>query len=183
MEEDKLVLSLPPFNHFGLDSFIKSNNIDYLELEDAVINLIRSACNTISISSSFLEINTVPEIKGELLNKANHTKIRILVRQVNDENTSRKENIEAFIMEAKRRGVLKNIEIRDYHYSEKPPVLSSVHAKFIIVDGFRMYLGSGEIRRNSIEKNFEAGIIKTGNIAKDLEKIFMEIFSKAKPIK
>ncbi len=179
----ELVLSFPPFDQFGIKSFIKKNSITYIPLEEAILKVIRSAKQRICISSPFLDIDGIPNIKNELLNKAfMKVKIKILVREPLDRKLGR-DSIKSFLKIAEKSECLEYINIRKYHYGRYPNVKSSTHAKFIIADGNYMYLGSGELRKNSIEKNFEAGLLKKGNEVKDLEKIFLELFDKAREIK
>ena len=42
----------------------------------------------------------------------------------------------------------------------------------MIIDKKTVYIGSGEIRKNSFMKNFELGITVKGTLARDVSKIF-----------
>lgn len=183
-DETKLVVSLPPFDQFGLDSFIKKNNINFIGLKEAILNVVRSAKSTINISSPFLDIERIPEIRDELLNKAYmKVQIKILVREsFREDDATRLKSIKRFLERAKKANVLEHISIKDYHYANDPHVNSSTHAKFVIADGKYMYLGSGELRKNSMSKNFEAGLLHRGKEVCDLERIFLELFDKAEEI-
>ncbi len=184
MEEySELVLSLPPYDQFGMDSFIKKHKINYIPLKEAILKVIRSAKRTLSISSPFLDLDGIPEIREELLNKAfMNVKIKILVREPL-RRKGKEDSIISFLKLVEKSGVLKNIDIKLYHYEKTPYVKSSTHAKFVIADGDYMYIGSGELRENSIEKNFEAGLLKKGREANDLEAIFLDLFTKAGKIR
>jgi phosphatidylserine/phosphatidylglycerophosphate/cardiolipin synthase-like enzyme len=185
MEEDntELVLSLPPYDQFGMKSFIKKNNIFYVSLGEAILRVIKSAKSSLSISSPFLDLEGIPEIKKELLTKAfMDVKIKILVRAPLQRKL-KEDSIKSFLKLAEKSGSLKNVEIRLYHYEKQPYVKSSTHAKFIIADGNYMYIGSGELRENSIKKNFEAGLLRKGKEVKELEKVFLELFDKAGRLK
>ena len=183
-ENKKLVLSLPPFEEFGLNAFIKKNNIEFLSLREAILQVIQLANHTINISSPFLDIERIPEIRDELLSKAySGVKIKILVREsFREDDSTRMNSIQSFLKRAKKANALENISIRDYHYGKNPYVNSSTHAKFVIADGKYMYLGSGELRKNSIDKNFEAGLLSSGKEVEDLEKIFLELFKKSEDL-
>jgi len=74
------------------------------------------------------------------------------------------------------------IQIRNYHYNSYNYVNSSTHAKFIVCDEKVACVGSGELRKNSFEKNFELGVITNGIKAKQLDIIFNELFSVSKEI-
>ena len=47
----------------------------------------------------------------------------------------------------------------------------------IVCDYEYAYVGSGELRRNSFDKNFEIGVILEGGKAYQLGKIFDKLFS------
>lgn len=183
-KESELVLSLPPFDQYGLNTFINKSNIKFIGLKDAILKVIQSANQTINISSPFLDIERIPEIRDELLNKAYmNVKIKILVREsFRKDDPTRLNSIKSFLDRAKKAKVLEKISIRDYHYAKDPYVKSSTHAKFVIADGNYMYMGSGELRKNSIDKNFEAGLLHSGKEVEDLEKVFLELFEKSEEI-
>jgi phosphatidylserine/phosphatidylglycerophosphate/cardiolipin synthase-like enzyme len=180
-----LVISLPPFNRLGLSRFLENNKIRYVALEDALLEIIRASTNRIYISSPFLEIGTISSIKEALLEKAKKVKIKILVRQIKNQNNLREKSIRKFLNEARELGVENNLEIKDYYFSLKnKKLLSSIHAKFVIVDGKTMYLGSGELRKNSFKKNFEVGLLtKESESIKALESLFLEIFHASENLK
>ena len=183
-ENKKLVLSLPPFEEFGLNAFIKKNNIKFISLKEAILQVIQLANHTINVSSPFLDIERIPEIRDELLSKAySGVKIKILVREsFREDDPTRMNSIQSFLKRAKKANALENISISDYHYGKNPYVNSSTHAKFVIADSKYMYLGSGELRKNSIDKNFEAGLLSSGKEVGDLEKIFLELFKKSEDL-
>jgi phosphatidylserine/phosphatidylglycerophosphate/cardiolipin synthase-like enzyme len=131
-----------------------------------------------------MDISSIPKIRDLILNQAYlNVKVKILVREAykNDEPT-RLNSIRKLLKDAEKSKSRQNISIREYHYAEDPFVKSSVHAKFVIADSTHMYLGSGELRKNSIEKNFETGILVQGTISKDLEKVFLDIFEASEDI-
>jgi len=180
----KMVLALPPYNQFGMKDFLEKNKISFLSLEEALIQVIDSAEKELRISSPFMQIDTVPEIRKMLVKKAYYgVKILILVRQSFIKDDKRKLNIlKDFLNEFEKSNCRKNISIKDYHYSSKPYVQSSTHAKFVIADQKMIYLGSGELRHNSMHKNFEAGILDGSNLASDMSKLFDKLFEESKEI-
>ena len=48
-----------------------------------------------------------------------------------------------------------SISIHNYHFFKERSVVSSIHAKIIVCDYKYAYVGSGERRKNSFDKNFE----------------------------
>ena len=56
-----------------------------------------------------------------------------------------------------------SLQIYAYHYSDhQGRVVSSIHSKLIIADTSLAYIGSAEIRKNSLDNNFEAGCLISG---------------------
>ena len=61
---------------------------------------------------------------------------------------------------SRNNGFSNKLEIFDYYIPNKEGLLaSSVHAKLIIADEKIAYVGSAELRLNSLDKNFEVGIM------------------------
>ena len=184
-KKPRLVLSLPPFNQFGLGAFIEKSQIAYIPLEQAILDVIQAATKSLIISSPFLDIGRIPAIRDAIIKKAYYgVEVRILVRETfREDDEGRLQSIREFLKIANDSKCANNIHIRDYHYTDDPYVKSSTHAKFVIADENYIYLGSGELRKNSIERNFEAGVLEEGEIAKDLSKIFDNIFENSKEVK
>jgi phosphatidylserine/phosphatidylglycerophosphate/cardiolipin synthase-like enzyme len=184
MKKDmEIVVSLPPFDKLGMKKHIDRENIDYVELKQAFIKVIKEARNTIYISSPFFDANGISDIIDLLLKKSyDNVEIKILVREALSENPERLKNIKNIVAKAKELGVKDFLEVREYHYNKNKIVQSSLHAKFVIADLTYGYIGSGELRKNSIEKNFEVGILVQGKVMQDLSKIFIELWKVSEEI-
>jgi phosphatidylserine/phosphatidylglycerophosphate/cardiolipin synthase-like enzyme len=62
--------------------------------------------------------------------------------------------------------------VASYHITNEGKQLLSVHAKLVIADDHAAYVGSAEIRRHSLELNFELGVLVVGEQAAALARIF-----------
>ncbi len=177
-----LCLSFPIYDIYGLKEHFKEKQIYYSLLKSEIKRLFDSANSTIRICSPFLEYNGLAVFSEQLISKATQgVNIKILTREL-FQNKKRKRIIGLFkAIEDEK--VLSRIIIKDYHYSIKNTrVTSSIHAKFIISDNIEAYIGSGEIRRNSFNKNFELGIVISGSGVQHLIDIFEAIFSRGRDI-
>jgi phosphatidylserine/phosphatidylglycerophosphate/cardiolipin synthase-like enzyme len=90
-------------------------------------------------------------------------------------------------------GDASRLQIRDYHVqlgdvTDSVPSTDdrfhyeSVHAKIMIADNSLCYLGSAELRMNSLFANFEAGVILGGDLVKTFREAFYHIWKAARPI-
>ncbi|MBI5458973.1 phospholipase D family protein [Methanobacterium sp.] len=172
-----IALTLPPFNYFGLKSSFKNHDISINYIKDEIKKLFMEANDSIYICSPFLDFEGIKDFLPLLVHKnKNGVKINIISRQINKkDNNSRFDVVKPVIKYFKENKC--DVTIRNYHYQSKNYIESSTHAKFIVVDKKSAYLGSGELRKNSFEKNFELGLILGSVHAKELSVIFEEIFS------
>jgi len=184
-ETAEICLSLPPFDKFGLIDFYKDKNIKAKTLKSQFYSLFNEAKKSIKICSPFLEWSGFTYFQDILLSKAQqNVKIKILSREINSsENNRRFEEFRKIYECFKSKNLENNLFIRNYYYeTENKKLASSIHAKIIIIDNIKAYVGSGEIRKNSLEKNFELGLIVSGEKVKDLKNIFKGIFSRAEEV-
>ena len=110
--------------------------------------------------------------------------LQILSRQIKiEEKNSRYTDIKKVYECFLKKGLERFIDIRNYYYQSKDnKLMSSIHAKIIIIDDNLAYVGSGEIRKNSFEKNLEVGVILTGSKVSELTLIFNKLFSKSEVV-
>ena len=159
----KLVISIPPFHKSTIISKLDEEGVEFLSIYDVFKEIISSAKESIKICSPFFEPNYLTELQNLLIRKAaEDVKIKIITRELcnTTDGTSRKKSVKRFIERLNTEKLKDNIKVRNYHFEgQNKNVLSSVHSKFVISDDKKLYLGSGEFRRNSFERNFEMGII------------------------
>jgi len=173
----QICVSFPPFDIYGLESKISQHNMNFDTLKNSFHRLFNSATKTIGICSPFLEYNGIDDFLPVLLKKAKEgVKIQILSRQISDKDPNNRYNQ---ILDVKK--VFNDhklpISIRNYHYYLNGKIASSTHAKIVVIDSLYAYVGSGEIRKNSFEKNFEIGIIVDGEEARKIGIIFNDLYS------
>lgn len=175
--EPFIVLTLPPFNYFGLKSSLETHNIKINYIKDEIKKLFLEAEESICICSPFLDYEGINDFLELLRFKSKKgVKIKIISRQISPNDKNSRFSVVKPIFEYFKDNKC-DIEIRNYHYQSKMVIESSAHSKFVVVDGKRAYIGSGELRKNSFEKNFELGIILGNKYAKELNLIFEDIFA------
>jgi phosphatidylserine/phosphatidylglycerophosphate/cardiolipin synthase-like enzyme len=160
--------------------------MDYYPTELAFRELFSSARSEILLCSPFAEFNGLirfTEVFAARLTSG--CKLLFLSRQVSPQDRgSRFQQIQQFLDLLASRGTpLDAVEVRNYHFSDQARVESSSHAKLIVVDGKRAYLGSADVRANSLDRNFEVGMIVTGRPAVELRRVFLAMFADAAPVR
>lgn len=179
--DTKIVISLPRMRELGLFSIQERNQ--YYETKDCFANLISSSINTLRICSPFIEKNILsedsfPELRDLFLNALDRgVYIKILTREIFLKRSSEINWIIDITKESKNP---KNMSIVDYHINQGPTVFSSAHAKMIISDYTSAYIGSAELRRNSLLANFEVGCYLTGPQIAGICELFDLMYSKGK---
>lgn len=178
----EIIMSLPPFNIFGLKDALNSHEIQFKLLKDEIKKMFSEAEHSIYICSPFIEFNGINDFLRILKSKSKKgVEIKIIARQISKNDPQNRYNeIKRVYDSFQNEGC--EIKIRNYHYQLKDRVNSSTHAKFIVCDYKDAYIGSGELRRNSYEKNFELGVKIKDKKARELGIIFDELFSVAKDI-
>lgn len=178
----RIALTLPPFDTIGIESGIRRSGGEFKSIREEILCLIEGAEEKIEICSPFIQYKGfLDDVYSTLKRKlSENVEVRIIARQIekNDPDT-RYYDVKRLYNE-----YFKNesgFEIRNYHY-EKHRVMSSTHAKFMVVDGESAYVGSGELRRNSFEKNFEIGVVFEGTQAEELSYLFKELFKVSRKV-
>ena len=113
------------------------------------------------MQSDVIDDDAFPDLLECMSNALNrNVKVRILTR---DLKTRGEREIAWILNLAKRLEKENNLSIVDYHLlSESGKILSSTHAKIIISDDKLAYIGSAELRKNSLIANFEVGCLLSG---------------------
>lgn len=188
VKPSNIVLSIPPYHKSTMSVKLDQSKIHYTSLYDSFVELIKSAKETILICSPFFDLKDLMEIQNILIRKATEgVNISILTRNLDTvakDKTPRTKSLIKFQSRLTTERTQTNIQIKDYHFEgENSTVLSSIHSKLLVIDSSSAYIGSGEFRKNSFEKNFEVGIIITDEkTITDLKIIFESLFSIANKI-
>lgn len=175
-ECDKVMISVtpPPGSFFGIEKVISENR--FITTTEAFKSIIDSGNKIIRISSPFLQKNVSYEnnffdIEHILLSALSRgCTFKILSREVQNK---RAYDLTWLITLVKENGFSNQLEIYDYHKEDNNGIIEySTHAKLIISDFYKAYIGSGELRFNSLNKNFEVGILLEGPSVYGLIEIF-----------
>lgn len=173
-----LCLTLPPFDELGAQKKLEGEGIEFVPTKESFHDLIEEATNEIRVCSPFMEKRIWDLYHDELVKFAQKNgTIKVLTREL-EKNRSKKIEIQKIIEDFEKKGVAENLQIADYYYSySRKKLESSTHAKLFISDSSKAYVGSGEIRKNSLKTNFEVGVILTGEIVDSISLSFDYIFS------
>jgi phosphatidylserine/phosphatidylglycerophosphate/cardiolipin synthase-like enzyme len=64
-----------------------------------------------------------------------------------------------------------------------PIVLAGLHAKLLVADSVKAYVGSGEVRNNALNRNFEAGVVvEEAGAVEPLRNLFDAVWDASTPI-
>ena len=176
----RIVISKPRLRELGLFNIQYRN--DQIDTIDCFRTLIDSSRGIIRICSPFMESNVLhhdafPDLADRISNAFNRdVKIKILSRDFEERGSSGVLWIKNL---AEKLDKECNLTIVDYHLlSDSGNVLSSTHAKLIISDDKLAYVGSAELRKNSLIANFEVGCLISGPQVVGLCEIFDTMHSK-----
>ena len=172
--ELEVVMSIPRFTELGLDRTKKRYKM--VETRVAFRRVFTTAKKTLRISSPFIQEDILdqeglPDLP-DLLKFAfeRGCEIRLLSRELKGR---RSQEVEWLTKLATDEGYQARLKLFDYHFQEPTSrVVSSTHAKLIIADNSLAYIGSAEIRRNSLSSNFEVGCLVAGSIVSGLCEAF-----------
>lgn len=184
-KELKFCLTLPAFNIYGLTDFLTNKQVEINVLKKEFEDLFQQATSSIKICSPFLDWNGYHYFHKVLISKARKgVNIQVLSREIKkSENLNRYETLKKINALFENQGLGHAIDIRNYYFlTEDNKLASSIHAKLMIIDNCKAYLGSGEIRENSFTKNLEIGIVLKGEKVQELTYVFDNLFSKSEVI-
>lgn len=133
--------------------------------EECFRHIIGAAESVLRISSPFIDRYGISLFMYDLLNAARRgVEIRILTKHGG--GTDKSQEVAILKDEFKRNDIANKIQIR-YYYRSKDLGRSqtySIHKKLLIADENKCYVGSGEIRLNSLRWITEAGVMLSSEI-------------------
>lgn len=168
-----IVVSSPRMQLLSFLNLKKRN--EFMESRECFAYIIKSAKKELRICSPFMQENVMhafPEFKALIANSLNQgVSITILSREL---FAKRSHQLDWIVEIAKQTGNSGLLKIIDYHNTDTDTdrVFSSTHAKLLIADQDIAYLGSAELRQNSLSANFEVGCMIKGNIVHEIYEIF-----------
>jgi len=176
IEKDNVCISITPPKAISLSIKKIINKNGFISTDLAFKKVISNAQNKIRIASPFLQKNvkdenSLPDLEEIILAAYRRgCKFIILSREVNNK---RFKDLNWLVDLSKRNGYEDKLEIFDYYKSKKDGMLySSNHAKLLIADNNMAYIGSAELRLNSLYRNFEVGLVLEGPSVIGLTEIF-----------
>lgn len=176
MQSENIVLavSTPRLSSNSIGRVMERNG--FITTDSAFKRIISSAERMIRISSPFLQKNVaneagIPDLEKIILMAYQRgCKFVILSREV---YSKRAPDLGWLIELTRKNGFSEKLEIFDYHKSKNGSTVdSSTHAKLIISDEEMAYIGSAELRLNSLYKNFEVGVLLKGPKITGLVELF-----------
>lgn len=177
-DEIKIVVSKPNLKEISIQDIEDRNSqINSIECFRFIIS---SAKNTLRICSPFIQHNVLnidafPDFKKLIVDALNRgVEVKLLTRELNE----RHEEVQWLVEIANKIDKGSNLSIVDYHLQEKDgSILSSTHAKILIADYDVAYIGSAELRKNSLIKNLEIGCMIRGSSVFGICEVFDFMFS------
>jgi phosphatidylserine/phosphatidylglycerophosphate/cardiolipin synthase-like enzyme len=168
-----IVISSPRMQTLGFLNLKRRN--EFMESRDCFAHIIKSAKIELRICSPFMQENVIhafPEFKTLIANSLNRgVSITILSREL---FADRSNQLDWIVEIAKQTGNPELLKIYDYHHTDhnQRNVYSSTHAKLLIADQKIAYLGSAELRQNSLTANFEVGCMIKGDSVHEICETF-----------
>jgi phosphatidylserine/phosphatidylglycerophosphate/cardiolipin synthase-like enzyme len=178
-----MVTSRPRLTELGFNSVEKRNL--FMETTECFKILINSAKRILRICSPFLQKDILyqdafPALHELLLDAVERgVEIKILTREIITRGQSQISWLRDFNFGTQK----PKVKIADYHLIRDKSIVSSTHAKIICADYDSAYVGSAELRRNSIVANFEIGCYLRGPQVYGICESFDLMFDKGQKLK
>lgn len=173
-ERINISVTVPRSSSYSIGEIIDRNG--FVSTASSFRRIISSARRTVRISSPFLQRNvtdnnSLPDL-GKMILSAFQRGCSFII--LSRELRSRRRTELGWIVDlARNNGFADKLKIFDYYNSKKGGELdSSTHAKLIIADEELAYIGSAELRLNSLYRNFEVGVMLEGPMVMGLTELF-----------
>ena len=177
-ENISIVISRPRLKELSLGGIEDRNK--QIDSIDCFREIITSANKILRICSPFIQKNVMsddafPDLKQLVIDALErNVEIRLLSRELFQ---NRGDEVKWIIDIAKYLDKCEKLKIVDYHIlSEQGGIFSSTHAKLLIADYDLAYVGSAELRRNSLVANFEVGCMIRGDNVIGICEVFDSMF-------
>lgn len=180
--EISIVISRPRFKELSLGGIEDRNK--QIDSIDCFREIITSANKVLRICSPFMQKNVLsedafPDLRQLIFDALErNVDIKLLSRELFQ---GRKEEIHWIVDLARDLDKEEKLTIVDYHIlSDRGDILSSTHAKLLIADYNMAYVGSAELRRNSLIANFEVGCLISGPAVIGICEVFDSMFTQGR---
>lgn len=151
------------------------------ETDESMSDLIAGAARTIVVMTPFLDARGGEILKTLLDRASSEVKITMILRNLS--RPERKDFPIGFL------SILdwlhaRSIAIYDYSLEQFPGApIETFHAKLLLVDGTRAYVGSANMTGSSFESSMELGVILSGEAARQLSRFVEVVVRCAQPWK
>lgn len=169
------VITVPPVLSKGI-----TKRKSHISLRDAFRSLIASADEQIKIASPFIDRHGITHYLYDFLEVLEKgVNIQILIRPSGGDGGR---GIKYFqdILQKKKDNIVGSVEIRAFHIKKENKQIYSIHGKMVIVDAVLAYVGSGEIRGNSLWSLLETGVIIDAELAEKFDVLFEKAWNKSR---
>lgn len=142
------------------------------ETDESMADLIAGAARTIVVMTPFLDMRGSAILKVLLDRAQNDVHVTLILRNLG--RPERKDYPVGFplILDWLRK---RRVAVYDYSLEHTPGApIETFHAKLLIVDGVRAYVGSANMTGASFESSMELGVILSGEAARQLSR-FVEV--------
>ena len=149
------------------------------ETDESLADLIAGAARTVVVMTPFLDLRGGAILKALLERSHEDVQITLILRNL--DRPERKDYPVGFppMLEWLRR---RRVSVCDYSLEQFPGApIETFHAKVLIVDGVRAYIGSANMTGASFESSMELGVILSGEAARQLSRFVEVVVRCAKP--
>jgi phosphatidylserine/phosphatidylglycerophosphate/cardiolipin synthase-like enzyme len=149
------------------------------ETDESMADLITGAARSIVVMTPFLDLRGGTILKTLLERAQDDVQITLILRNLG--RPERKDYPVGFPpMLDWLRG--RRVTVCDYSLEQSPGApIETFHAKLLIVDGVRAYVGSANMTGASFESSMELGVILSGEAARQLSRFVEVVVQCAKP--
>lgn len=169
----RVVATLPDEVNVETDLLVNETNI-------SLRKLVMSANSSVRIANPYFDPSQrIIQDLAALPKRGVHTKI--LTREAGAESISdQKLEVLTALVRNLDNSELEYIDVRDYYrLNEAGNQIGAIHAKMVIVDEEKCYLGSANLTALNLQGNFEIGVLLTGDIVSTLTEVFDAVFENA----
>ena len=132
-----------------------------------MINLVASTQEHVFVVNPFFDYSGTNVFLNALVNATKGSELTVLTRDIYTGDESNREVIRKIVEAVKDSGNMQNFNLYEFNKDGFPE--GSIHAKMIVSDGERAFLGSANITENSQQRAFEAGALIKGDKVSFLE--------------
>jgi phosphatidylserine/phosphatidylglycerophosphate/cardiolipin synthase-like enzyme len=132
-----------------------------------MINLVASAQERVLVVNPFFDYSGIDVFLNALVSATENSQLTILTRDIFSGDESNQEALKMIAEAIEESGDINNFELKEFNKDQFPQ--GSIHAKMIVSDEEKAFLGSANITETSQQRAFEAGVLISGEKVSSLE--------------